>query len=137
MEIDQGKQIMTDRERALRGLGAGDIFHGRSPNGASLICLVTAVTEGTIFARRITTQDDHEFDRQSGTELGERRGRIDCIAPLPPNVHEILLALDRRGRSVAEMYRNGIEPDPDQYKLTSAEREAFRALDEHIAANRI
>jgi hypothetical protein len=98
---------------------------------------VTAVTDAIIFARRITTQDDHQFDRRTGNELGERRGRIDCVAPLPPDIYEILLAYDRRGRVVAETYRSGIEPDPEQYKLTPTERQAFRDFDEHVTTNPI
>src|SRR5579884_2674189 len=108
--MTRGRRSMSDRETALHSLSIGDIFHGRSPNGASLVCLVTAVTDAVIFARRITTQDDHQFDRRTGTELGESRGTIDCVAPLPPDVQEVLLALDRRGRIVAEMHRAGIEP---------------------------
>ena len=62
---------MTDRETALRSLAMGDIFHGRSPNGASLVCLITSVNDSTIYARRITTQDDLKFDRRTGIELGD------------------------------------------------------------------
>jgi hypothetical protein len=128
---------MNDREHALQRLRVGDIFHGRSPNGARLICLVTAVAASAIFARRITTQDDHQFDRRTGTELGGGHGRIDCVAPLPSEIHEVLVLHDRKGQVLAEQYRNGIEPDHRQYRLTSEERHAFQLLDEHVEANLI
>lgn len=128
---------MADREMALRSLAVGDIFHGRSPNGASLVCLVTAVTKSTIRARRITTQDDMEFDRQTGFELGEVRSRIDCVVPFPPDIHDVFLELDRKYQAFQEMDRNGIEPDADQIRLTAAEKRALLFIDEHVASNPI
>jgi len=56
----------VDRETALMKLAVGNIFHGEAQNGASLICLVTAVSETAIYARTVTTQLCLEFDRQSG-----------------------------------------------------------------------
>lgn len=128
---------MADRETALRTLAIGDIFHARAPNGASLVCLVTAVDEATIYARRIHTQDDVRFDRGTGMQLGEGGSRIDCIEPLPPDIQEILLGLDRRGQAVAAMFRNGIEPGIEQYRVTPDEKRADRFLSEHIEANPI
>ena len=60
---------MADRETGLRNLAVGDIFHARSQNGASLVCLVTGVDDSTIYARRIHTQDDVLFDRGTGFEV--------------------------------------------------------------------
>lgn len=128
---------MADRETALRRLAAGDIFHGRSPNGASLVCLVTSVTESTIGARRITTQDELAFDRQTGVEIGDVRSRIDCVAPFPPDIRDIFLALDRKYRALREMDRSGIEPDADQIRLTVEEKRALFFIDEHVASNPI
>lgn len=128
---------MADREMALRSLAAGDIFHGRSPNGASLVCLVTSVTESTIRARRITTQDDMAFDRRTGFEIGDVRSRIDCVAPFPPDIRDIFLELDRKYQAFREMDRNGIEPDADQIRLTGAEKRALLFIDEHVASNPI
>ena len=43
---------MTDRASALRKLAVGDIFHARNPQtNASLVCIVTAVDEATIYAK--------------------------------------------------------------------------------------
>lgn len=93
---------MNERESAIRSLVVGDIFHGRAPNGASLFCLVTDVIGTTIHARRIHTQELLRFDRQSGTSLGEVKSRIDCVAPLPSEVQEVLLKLDRKyGEAIA------------------------------------
>jgi hypothetical protein len=75
---------MIDWTRPLTRLLVGDIFHAKCPNGASLICLVEAVTDDRIMARRVTTQDNVEFDRRTGTTLGsESPCTIDSIAPLP------------------------------------------------------
>ncbi len=129
---------MADREAALRTLAVGDIFHGRSPNGASLVCLVTAVSETTIVARRIPTQEEGlEFDRRTGVKLGTANTRIDCVAPLPPEVKDVLLARDQKGRRLAAMWRNGIKPGLDQYRLTEADLRASRLFREHVAANPI
>jgi len=128
---------MADRESALRGLGVGDIFHGRSPNGASLVCLVTAVSDTTIYARRIHTQDDLQFDRRTGIELGEVKSRIDCVAPLPPDVYDVWVGMDQKGQLLAAMFRSGAEPDPEQYKLTDAEKKAGRLLSAYIETNQI
>lgn len=126
-----------DRETALRNLAVGDMFHGRSPNRASLVCLVTDVTDGTICARRVTTQQDHQFDRKTGIELGEVPSRIDCVAPFPSDVYEAMVALDQRYRKLLQMERDGVELDLRQARWTPEERRAFQLLDEHIEANPI
>ena len=102
------------RPNALNRLTVGDIFHGEGSNGASLICLVTAITEASIQARTMTSQYDLEFDRQTGIcEWGGETGVINSIAPLPADARETLLGLDRR-------YRSG-----DDSKLTDAEKHAL------------
>jgi hypothetical protein len=131
------RSLVMDRAAALSNLAAGDMFHGRSPNRASLICLVTAVTKSTIFARRITTQDDLEFDRQTGISLDDIESRIDCVAPLPPDIIEVFLNLDRKYRAFQELDRTGAEPDLSRYKLTPEEHRALLAIDDHIEANPI
>ena len=109
---------MTDRKTALRGLRVGDIFHGRSPNGA-------------------TTQEDLRFDRDSGIELGNVPSKIDCVAALPPDVHDALVAMDRKGQVLAQMFRGGVEPGLDAYKLSSVERQALQYIEQHTASNPI
>ena len=128
---------MTERKTALRNLTVGDIFHGRSPNGASLVCLVTGVNGTTIFARRITTQDDREFDRSTGISLDGVQSTIDCVAPLPPDIFDTYIRIDRKYRSFQEMDRNGIERDLTRYRLTPEEHRALLFIDDHVEANPI
>jgi hypothetical protein len=128
---------VTDRESALRRLAVGHIFHGRSPNGASLICLVTSVTDSLIHARRITTQDDLRFDRRTGMEIGKVKGRIDCAAPLPPSIHDIFLKLDRKYTAFRSMHLKGVEPGAERYRLTPEEKQALLFINGHVSSNPI
>jgi hypothetical protein len=92
---------MADRGAKLSRLLPGDIFHAECPSGASLICLVVAITDGRIEARRVTTQDHVTFELSTGLSLpddGEARCMIDSIAPLPVDIHNIMLGLDRKMR---------------------------------------
>lgn len=128
---------MTDRETALQKLAVGEIFHARGSNGASLVCVVTALDDGTIHARRIHTQDDVQFDRTTGVELGKSHTKIDCITPFPADIHQIFVGMDRRYQAAMEQIRNGVpwEVAIKAARLTPEERRAHRVLDEHIAAN--
>ena len=92
---------MADRGSKLSHLVPGDILHAECPSGASLICLVEAITNGKIEARRVTTQDHVTFDLSTGLSLpndGETRCTIDSIAPLPVDIHNVMLGLDRKMR---------------------------------------
>jgi hypothetical protein len=130
--------MMTDRADALRKLVVGDIFHARNPETrASLVCLVTGLDDGTIYARRIHTQDDVRFDRSTGLRLGKGPTVIDCVTPFPPDIHEIFLGMDRKHRQNTELFRKGIEPDPEQRKLTAEERRANLTINQHVADNLI
>jgi hypothetical protein len=128
---------MGDREAAIRKLGVGDIFHGRSQHGTSLTCLVTALDGDTIQARRITTQDALQFDRETGRQLGRGGGTIDCVTPFPPEIHSAFSELDRKYQAFGEMRRRGVEPDPEQYKLTPAEVRALLSIDDHTSSHPI
>ena len=128
---------MTDRETALRKLAVGDIFHARSSNRASLVCLVTDIDDGTIYARRIHTQDDVQFDRNTGLELGKTHTRIDCVTPLPPATRDIFVGMDRRYQDAHARIRQGIEVDLKEARHTPDERRAHDFLDRHIEANPI
>ena len=120
---------MADRSTQLRSLNGGDIFHAECPNGASLICLVLSVDDSTIRARRVTTQEHLEFDRTTGaTNDGDRRTPcvINSIAPVPPQIHEVLLGMDRK---------SGSERDPERLKLTEDEKKALVFVGTHYPAN--
>ena len=128
---------MPDRSGLLRNLRVGDIFHARSPNGASMVCLVTEVSDDTISSRRITTQDDHTFDLRAGIELGTVPSRIDCVEPLPADIHKTYMDLDQKYQKFKEMLRNGIEPPLEQCKLTAAEKDALLYISDHLVEHAI
>jgi hypothetical protein len=114
-----GAYSMSERADSIKNLSVGDIFHAESPNGASLICLVTSVTIASLHARTVTTQKDYEFDRRTGVALsGPERCPciVDSVKPMPPEVPQTFLELDRR-------YRLG--GDPERFKLLEAEKRAL------------
>jgi hypothetical protein len=115
----QEVRMLPDRVNALSRLIVGDIFHAQCPNGASLICLIEAVTDTTIRTRTVTHQIKVEFDRRTGVESdGENEARcvIDSIAPLPVVHHNVILGMDRKLR---------LEPDLTKHKLDEDEKRAL------------
>jgi len=107
---------MTDRANALSKLVVGDIFHAQCPNGASLICMVESVTDTIIQARTVTHQIRLEFDRRTGIESGgkgETPCAVDSITPLPLDLHNVMLGMDRKMR---------LEPDLTKHKLNDEEK---------------
>ena len=104
--------MMGDREAALRRVAVGDMFHasirGRT-DGPSYPCLALQVREDAIFARRMTTQSVHWFDRTTGVEIDDDRLVIDSVAPLPEDIREIMLSIDRLFREAE--HRHAEEPD--------------------------
>lgn len=127
---------IRDRGQLLLNLAVGDIFHAVSPKAPSLVLLVVAVTETKIDARNICTQDRLSFDRASGIAgwTDERlfgtdqpvTCTIDSVAPLPVDVHNVLIGLDRKFR---------LEHDWERIKLTDAEVRALSYVQHHYAAN--
>ncbi len=105
-----------DRETALEKIAFGDMFHASASNGASLLCLTMAVTKDTIQARNVATQIVYEFGRRTGLATWLVEGAscecvIDSVAPLPPDIYEIMLSLDRKGREAE--YLDAENPDRD------------------------
>ena len=120
---------MSDRKVLLDALTVGDIFHAEAPNGASLICLITSITESAIHARTVTTQTQLAFDRQTGVaESGDDKVpcTINSTAPLPVDIHHVMLGLDRKFR---------LERDPERLKLNEAEMRALLFVASHYASN--
>jgi hypothetical protein len=120
---------MLDRAAALRNIAFRDIFHAEASNGASLICLTMSVTKKRIQARNVATQIIYDFDRESGHADWYVYGThytcmIDSVAPLPADIHETMLSLDRKHREVE--YRLAEDPDwempPEQARLTEEEK---------------
>jgi hypothetical protein len=115
---------MAARDEALRSISAGDLIRASAGSGASFVCLALQIKERTIFARRITTQSVHEFDRATGVEdLDGVPVTINSVAKLPADVREILLGLDRKYREAE--YRYAEDPEwnlpEDEARLTKEE----------------
>jgi hypothetical protein len=120
---------MANRETLLGRLAAGDIFHAESPKAPSLICLVVSITEATIQSRTVTSGEYLEFDRQTGVAQWNDEAAsctIDSVAPLPVDIHNVILGLDRKLR---------LEQDPERVRLNDAERQALIFVDRHYSAN--
>lgn len=125
--------VMIDPKNVLSNLDVGDIFHATSAKGSMLICLVTAVTDATIHARTMTTGYLLKVDRQTGE--GEVEGaiamiacKIDSVSPLPVDIHNIMLGLDRKSR---------LERNEERVKLTEDEKRALLFLHSHYESNRL
>jgi hypothetical protein len=121
---------MSDREEMLSRLAVGDMFHAKAPNGASLVCLVTAVSGDKIYAKRMTSLDNFEFDRQTGIESGQvsEKSRIDSVTPVPVDIHNIWLGIERKFR---------LEHQPERFKLNEDEIRAIKFINDHYPANPI
>jgi hypothetical protein len=57
----------------------------------------------------MTTQSVHWFDRKTGAQIGHDKVVIHSIAPLPDDIREIMLSIDRLFREAE--YRQAEEPD--------------------------
>jgi hypothetical protein len=127
---------MADRRVDLFNLSAGDIFHAASPNGASLICLVWSVDGNQMLARRLTTQENFVFDRTTGIEAVDPQlapAVIDSVVPLPPEIHNALLNLDRRFGAEGAKPRH--QQNEQTFKLTPAEKKALLFVGPHYSSN--
>jgi hypothetical protein len=101
---------MTAREAALRKIAVGDIFHASiGLDGPSYPYLALQVREDVLFARRMTTQSVHWFDRTTGAEIDDDRVVINSVEPLPDDIREIMLSIDRLFREAE--HRRAEEPD--------------------------
>jgi hypothetical protein len=124
---------MLDRKTLIGNLNVGDIFHAEAPNGASCVCRVLSVNDATIQARRMTTQENLEFDRHTGIERvndGEAQVVINSVAPLPPEIHDVFLAIERKYRQIPWN-----DPDLERFKLTEAEKRALLFVGPHYSSN--
>jgi hypothetical protein len=120
--------MKTNRESSLRNLIVGDIFSGACPDGRILICLVTSITEKTIQARSVPTQKNYCFDRQTGIEEGVEMSvacTIQSVEPLPLDVHNVILGLDRKFRLVRDIER---------LKLSETEKKALIFIDSYYSS---
>ena len=103
----------------------GDIFV------ADHLCLVVAIEADVIHARRLIVPGIRSFNRLTGEETTEGRGgqsAISSVEPLPPEIHETVLWLDRKYRLLS---------DVSKARLTDAEKSALLFVSDHHAANPI
>jgi hypothetical protein len=115
--------MLVERKTLLQRLVVGDIFHAKTRNGASLICLVTRLNKTQIEARTVTTQKVVRVDRNTGLgKLGAKRVAcsVDSVAPLPIAVHNEMLGIDRKFR---------LAQNEEALKLTSSEKKALLFID--------
>jgi len=94
-----------------------------------LICLTVFITDAAIRARRVTTQEYFEYDRQTGGEHCADQtmsSRIDSVAPLPVDVLNVILAIDRKYRFIQ---------NSEQGKLTDTEIKALMYAGAHYSSN--
>jgi hypothetical protein len=128
---------MTDREFLLAKLAVGDIFHAEYPNGALCICLVLSVAPGSIIARRITSQENLKFDRQTGVEKvadEEPQAIIISVAPLPSEIHNVFVALDQKYGAVRGQ-DDIFEKNPEYFTLSEVEKNAIVFINSRCASN--
>lgn len=113
--------MTTSQSIALGKLGVGDLFHAEYPSGAKLIGLTLEVTATRIRGRDITRQEILYIDRQTGVSIPGEDG-ISCTIfstePMPPELYEALIGLDRK-------YGSGRVPTEEESKLTPAEKKAL------------
>jgi hypothetical protein len=121
--------MKTQREALLRNLTAGDIFHAAGTHGESLLCLATNVGETVIDARTVTGQIHLQFNRQTGEgRSGDDRCDIDSVVPLPAEIHNVILGIDRKYR---------LETNDERLKLTDAEKKALLFVVTHYSSNKM
>jgi hypothetical protein len=129
---------MADRKTLLGNLVVGDIFHAEAPNGASSICLVLSVNETAIQARRVTTQENLNFDRQTRVEQAtdeQALAVIKSVAPLPAEIQNVFLKLDQKYGVLMAMDEKARFADLKRLKLTDAEKKALLFVGPHYAAS--
>jgi hypothetical protein len=124
---------------AIGNLTVGDIFHAASRIGERWICLVTSVTETTVQARSAVNDLLFEFDRQTGTGFAMWRDwktpcAIYATDPLPADIHNIILEMDRKSRLVEQDPRLG--EDETKPWLNDDERRALLYVAKHYSSKR-
>jgi hypothetical protein len=84
----------------------------------------------------MTTQENLEFDRQTGVEKasdGEALAVINSVAPLPPEIRNVFLAIEQKYREIEP--EDWDDPDLERFKLTEAEKKALRFVGPHYSSN--
>ena len=122
------------RLHKLKLLETGDILAARVPGGNNIPFLVVTADANSINARAITSQIPLVFDRSTGEALDDpddhprRVWRISCVQPLPLEIHQLMLSLDRRMR----LGSNGITNPLDE-----GDKRALLYVGDYFEANAI
>jgi hypothetical protein len=98
---------MTSREIVLGQIRVGDIFNAEDAAGPSRTCLTISITQKTILARSVTTQEIIEFDRRTGTASHLWHSvRYDYVinsaTQLPTEIHQVMLSIDQKFHDLGE-----------------------------------
>jgi hypothetical protein len=119
---------VNERAALLSRLVRDDLFHADA-SGVSLPCRVLEVTDTIIKARRVTTQELLTYDRHTGVEIvtdGSAVSVIDSVEPLPSDIHDAMLSLDRKSHLIHCL---------DDVKLLPHEIDALVFIGDHYAEN--
>jgi hypothetical protein len=104
-----------NREPVIRRLLVGDIFHAKAYDSeASLTCLVMSVNAEYLTVRTVTSQITLNFSCDTGASEdkdGNAIYFIDSCAPLPIDMHQIMLGLDRKFRLWDDMTKIALNND--------------------------
>ena len=116
-------------QQSLAEFRPGDVIHGTSHKGASLILLVMAMTPDTVDCRHITSGYSMRFDRLTGKLLPKQLPDqpeiwIDSIYPLPREFHDAFIDMDRTYRCV------DVDVYPTGYHLTDIQKQALLFIGE-------
>ena len=115
------------REELLGLLVPGDILQAAQPP-----CLVVSVKSETITTRCVTTQRSYVFNRRTGETLadgGQQGATVKSVEPLPAEVHNTLLEMDRK-------YRLG-HRSSSSLKLTEEQTKALLFIADHYDQHQI
>ncbi|MFC7053254.1 hypothetical protein ACFQI3_11190 [Hansschlegelia quercus] len=121
--------VQPPREEMLTRLLAGDVVHASSPgSSANMTCIITSIDETAIHARRLIVPRDYIFDRRTGAEVEGGDAVIDSIEPLPIDVYNQIMWLDRKSR---------LSWDLTKAKLSPADKNALLFLSDHYEKNQL
>ena len=121
---------MSHKNIHLKKLVIGDIFNAKSVNAPYILCLVTCIEDKIIYARRITDQENFEFDIDTGKEINSENNicEISSIAPLPMEIYNSLISLERKMR---------LTEHENKFKLDEFEKKALLYIQDFYDENRL
>ena len=123
----------------LHKVEVGDIIHAHGVSCMpSMTCLVIKISEGFIHVRDIPKQLCVSFDINTGKGFFEGdECVIDSIAPLPIDIHHVLIHLDRKYRLSNRDPDLPLDMNSDELHLTEAEKSAFSFIHDYYPSNNL